>query len=353
MIQTLIDAAVARLREELAELLPAPERRVVAGPVGEPSADSLPLVALSPGRLAVGQSTREGPAGAPRPQPAAERLALDPARRGPYPLSHAPLEGTVTARLVLSEGTLAERGALLAEGKDFAVDYRSAAVSLKADLGPRIAAHVAGTRAQIQARAGREFDPDSPQELSAVLFDEMGLPPQGKRTKSGYYSTAAAVLEELAGTYPIAAHVLEYRRLQSAPSAVLKVDYSFPGVFTVREFEQALLVDVYDAGGAGVSKLGSLAAGVLLTWQEELRSAAEVEHVTKRTVSTSHRITRLDFVDGAPEVFAAGAHLRLTFKATGQMRLMREAAGSFGIIERIRSPGATAPGAVALDVEVG
>lgn len=353
MIETLIDAAVARLREELADLLPAPERQVVAGPVADPAADALPLVALSPGRLRIGQSTREGPAGAPRPQPATERIRLDPERPGPYPLSHTPLEGTVHARLVLSPDTIAERGELLAAGKDFTVDPRNATVTLAVDLPARIAAHAAATRAGIQARAGREFNVDSPEELSGVLFDELGLPPQGERTKSGYYSTAADVLQELAGTHPIAAHLLVYRGLQGTPSAVLKVDYSFAGLFTVREFEQSLLVDVYEAGGAGTGRLGSLAAGVLLTWQDELRGAAEVEHATRRSVSTSHRITRLDFVDGVPEAFAGGRRMRLSFQVTGQMKLMREAAGSFGIIERIQSPGSTAPGPVSLAAELG
>lgn len=353
MIQTLIDAAVARLREELADLLDAPERQVVAGPAGEPAADALPLVALSPGKLRIGRSAREEPAGAPRPQPTTERLKLDPASRGPYPLSHTPLEGTVHARLILSPDTIAERGELLVAGKDFTVDPRDATLTLKIDLGARIAAHTASTRAQVHARAGREFDLDSPEEVSRVLFDELGLEPRGSRTKSGYYSTAAPVLEELARRYPIASHLLVYRGLRSAPSAALKLDYSFAGVFTVREFEQELRVDVYDGGGGAAGGWSSLAAGVLLTYQEELRSAAEVEYVTKRTVSTSHRVTRLDFVEGMPEAFAAGTRTRLTFQAGGQLKLMREAAGSFGLIERIQSPESATPGPVSIAAELG
>ena len=353
MIQTLIDACVGRLREELGELLRAPEAQVVAGTMSDPPAESLPMVVLSPGALQVAQSAREAPAGAPRPQSTSERLTLDPARPGPLRLSHSPLEGTARGRLILSEGTLAEEGEPLVEGRELLVDYRQARVALTTDLAPRIAAHAARTRAQIQARAGHPFDVDSPQALSGVLFDELGLPPIGPRTKSGYYSTAAEVLEELAGEHPITALVLVYRSLKSSPSAVLRLDYAFAGVFTVREFEQALVLDVYDVSAAGASRLGSLAAGVLLTCQDELRAAAAVEHVTKRAVSTSHRITRLEFASGAPEAFASGSRMRLTFRTTGQLKLVREAAGSVGIIERIHSRGSSTPGAVSVAVELG
>ena len=49
--------------------------------------------------------------------------------------------------------------------------------------------------------AGHEFNLRSTQQLSQVLFNELGFPAEGmKRTSSGHYSTAAAALEHLAAT---------------------------------------------------------------------------------------------------------------------------------------------------------
>ena len=64
-------------------------------------------------------------------------------------------------------------------------------------------------RKEIIAAAGREFNVNSPKELSKVLFEDLGLPTQ-KRTKTGY-STDALTLEKLKGTHEIIDHILEYR----------------------------------------------------------------------------------------------------------------------------------------------
>src|SRR5262249_62436722 len=47
------------------------------------------------------------------------------------------------------------------------------------------------------ATAGEDFNAGSPKQLGDVLFGKMGLP-GGKKTKTGAWSTTAAVLEELA-----------------------------------------------------------------------------------------------------------------------------------------------------------
>lgn len=84
--------------------------------------------------------------------------------------------------------------------------------------------------AALHSAIGRRFDPDSPKQLAAALFnkpedDEPGLGIKGaKRTKTGF-STDAEVLEDLAndeslGT-PIPALILEYRQLTKLVSTYL------------------------------------------------------------------------------------------------------------------------------------
>lgn len=57
----------------------------------------------------------------------------------------------------------------------------------------------------------RPFDLGSPAKVSVRLFDEMGLPPPGKRGKSGYYSTASENLKDLRDEYEVVDKILLLR----------------------------------------------------------------------------------------------------------------------------------------------
>ena len=68
----------------------------------------------------------------------------------------------------------------------------------------------------VYEQAGVEFNLNSPKQLGEVLFERLKLP-GGKKTKTGY-STAADVLEKLAGEAPIVSDILEYRTLAKLKS---------------------------------------------------------------------------------------------------------------------------------------
>jgi len=68
-------------------------------------------------------------------------------------------------------------------------------------------------RAEIQKLAGREFNIDSPRQLGAILFEELGLSPVSKTAKSGVASTRDEDLEVLAERHPLPARVRDYRVL--------------------------------------------------------------------------------------------------------------------------------------------
>lgn len=57
--------------------------------------------------------------------------------------------------------------------------------------------------------AGEEFNINSPQQLSKILFEKLRMPKM-KKTKSGY-STAGDVLENLAGKFELPTKILDYR----------------------------------------------------------------------------------------------------------------------------------------------
>jgi len=71
----------------------------------------------------------------------------------------------------------------------------------------------------IYGLAGRRFNINSPQQLGTVLFDQLKLP-KARKTKSGY-STEAAVLEELKGSFPIVGLILEYRQTAKLKSTYI------------------------------------------------------------------------------------------------------------------------------------
>lgn len=82
--------------------------------------------------------------------------------------------------------------------------------------GDALAERIGELEASIHAQAGTEFNINSPKQLGEVLFETMNIP-GGKKTKTGY-STAADVLEKLAGDYPIVKDILEYRMLTKLKS---------------------------------------------------------------------------------------------------------------------------------------
>ncbi len=71
-------------------------------------------------------------------------------------------------------------------------------------------------RDEVLALAGRDFNINSPKQLGAILFDELGLTPL-KRTKTGY-STDARTLERLKGEHEIVGCLLEYRAVEKLRS---------------------------------------------------------------------------------------------------------------------------------------
>jgi DNA polymerase-1 len=72
--------------------------------------------------------------------------------------------------------------------------------------------------AEIYREANQTFNINSPQQLSKVLFGDMGLPAPTVRGKGRVYSTAADILEMLASGYPIAKLVLDFRQVAKLKS---------------------------------------------------------------------------------------------------------------------------------------
>ncbi|MBU6389482.1 hypothetical protein KGQ71_03125 [Patescibacteria group bacterium] len=69
-------------------------------------------------------------------------------------------------------------------------------------------------RAQLTELADEEFNPDSPQQVSHILYEVLRVPTNFIRKGKTGYTTNAATLQELAEQYPIAQIILNYREVQ-------------------------------------------------------------------------------------------------------------------------------------------
>jgi len=102
------------------------------------------------------------------------------------------------------------------------VDMQRNGVALDTELlrqmAHRLGEQLLKLEAEIYNDVGHQFNINSPQQLAAVLFQELKLPTRRKR---GGYSTGAEVLEELRGVHPVIEPILEYRQLSKLKSTYI------------------------------------------------------------------------------------------------------------------------------------
>jgi len=71
---------------------------------------------------------------------------------------------------------------------------------------------------EIWELAGTEFNVNSPTQLAEILFDKLNLQPPSRRGKGKVRSTAADILEEMAGQHELPGKVIEYREIAKLKS---------------------------------------------------------------------------------------------------------------------------------------
>jgi DNA polymerase-1 len=89
------------------------------------------------------------------------------------------------------------------------------------EMGESVRDRMATLHAEVFRHAGQEFNLNSPPQLRAILYDQLGLQP-GKRTPKGELSTDASVLEKLRDAHPIVDALLSWRELDKLNSTYLE-----------------------------------------------------------------------------------------------------------------------------------
>lgn len=75
----------------------------------------------------------------------------------------------------------------------------------------QLEADITALQQQIFTAAGHEFNIDSPKQLGVVLYEELELEKNPKKTATGQWSTRESELQRLSGRHQIVADVLDYR----------------------------------------------------------------------------------------------------------------------------------------------
>ena len=96
-------------------------------------------------------------------------------------------------------------------------------VAVLESMSKTITAELEELTANIYDLAGEEFNINSPKQLGTILFEKLNLPHSRKLRKSGQYSTAVEVLEELAETYELPRLILDYRQRAKFKSTYVDV----------------------------------------------------------------------------------------------------------------------------------
>jgi len=97
------------------------------------------------------------------------------------------------------------------------------------EMSQTLTGEIVRVEEEICGAVGHRFNIGSPQQLSQVLFEQLGLP-KTRKTKLGH-STDAQSLEGLRGLHPIVDHVHEYRELTKLKSTYVD---SLPGLLNPR-----------------------------------------------------------------------------------------------------------------------
>ncbi|WP_239698053.1 hypothetical protein [Microcystis aeruginosa] len=115
--------------------------------------------------------------------------------------------------------------------------------------------------------------------------------------------------------------------------------YSFVGIFSLRNFEQELFIEVQAATINKLEELTALIAGSILTHHDQLIEAYNQDPAYKTEYNADSlrilaQLRQIQFLAGHP-ADTSSIKMKLKFLVTGQLKATRAISEEFGIIEKI------------------
>ena len=115
--------------------------------------------------------------------------------------------------------------------------------------------------------------------------------------------------------------------------------YSFVSIFTLRNFQQELFIDVQAANSSQLEQLTALIAGCILTYHDQLIQAYNQDPTYKTQynaggIGTVHYLNQIQFLEGKI-TSTPSLKTSLKFMVSGQLKATREITEGFGLIEKV------------------
>ena len=191
----------------------------------DPSSRTMGLKNMAFNKLGEEMTHIEDLIGKGKKQITMDQVAIESA--APYAVADA----EVTLRLlpIQQEGLKRVNGEKLLEEIDLPLtpvlaDMEMTGISLDLpffqETGARLEKRMNEIEKQVYELVGKPFNINSTQQLSDILFKQLGLEPpdRGNKTASGHYSTSAGVLDLLRGKHSVVDMILEHRELSKLKS---------------------------------------------------------------------------------------------------------------------------------------
>lgn len=136
----------------------------------------------------------------------------------------------------------------------------------------------------------------------------------------------------------------------------IRVSYVFPGVFTIREFNQDFFIALFDSPNDHLERLTAVTTAIVLTNHDALLEQFNTLDRTQHTIGnyqSAHTLREIRLVQATPtEIPDTPSSWLLQFTVSGVIKVTKEISSGYGIIQKIVSPGRTGQG-VDVDVNLG
>lgn len=137
-------------------------------------------------------------------------------------------------------------------------------------------------------------------------------------------------------------------------SSAIALEYSFPGIYTIREFKQEFVLEFYDETISKREELAAIALAAVLTNHDELMEGFNmISKYNEQDYSTAHTLSDIQFMAGRPNDLKEPSSLQLFFLAKGQIKAIREMKDPAYLIDRIKSRNSSSGYLVDIEAKLG
>lgn len=132
------------------------------------------------------------------------------------------------------------------------------------------------------------------------------------------------------------------------------LQYDFVGVFNELRFQQNFIIDIVDSEASDLEKWASLTSSIVFNNQNELKEHFNQTDQTTylaNQYSSFHRLLSIHFLRGQMH-YDVNPWFRLEFQAKGELTVVKDIDGGFGLIEKVHSPGKDSDREVDIDINI-